>query len=85
MPGVCVCVCVCVHNVLTHLLMYMCFLLTIAPPIYYVPVLRSMDYTSPGVLDSPRTLQNLVTDESFLTGSPIIGCALAGPLPLKKV
>ena len=63
------------------------------PEIYYVPVLRSVDNSTPPQLFSPCTLPELTNQSPLLNGSsssatgvssPIVGHALAGPMsPLR--
>ena len=62
-------------------------LMCIEPEIFYVPVLRTVDNSIPPKLGSPCAMHELDQEISLVdeTGMPIMGHALAGPMPPSKV
>ena len=57
------------------------------PEVFYVPVLRAVDNVMPPHLGSPCTMQELELESPIRdeTGTPVMGHALAGPMPSSKV
>ena len=75
------------HSVLIMLLCIHPHYFYSEPEVFYVPVLRAVDNVMPPHLGSPCTMQELELESPIRdeTGTPVMGHALAGPMPSSKV
>ena len=64
------------------------YLIFVAPPMYYVPVLRAADNCTPPQLTPPCTIAEYRVHHGTLSddrGTPVIGQAFAGPMSPAQV